>query len=372
MLWKACARPLLFCLAPETAHHLSMSSFSAMASIPAVKPCFQAMTKVAAPELEVSLCDLTFPNPVGLAAGFDKQAQWFDKLASLGFGHVEIGSVTGEGQPGNPTPRMFRLSKDQALINRMGFNNQGALATRHNLEGKKTERFRRHNILGVNIGKTKVVPIDDAADDYRKSFELLFPFADYFAINVSSPNTPGLRQLQGREPLLRLLEAIGRLNRSLSTQAEHDPKPVFLKIAPDLNPSQICDIASIVAASPVNGIIATNTTVSRQGLKTSESKISQIGDGGLSGRPLTESSRQIVSLLYSETKGKVPIIGVGGIFDGEDAWQMICAGASLVQLYTGFIYGGPFTIRRINKFLLEKVKQKKLNSIQDAVGIGNR
>ncbi len=371
MLWKACARPLLFCLAAETAHHFSMKAFSGISAIPLAQSTLQSVFTVSDRRLQVKLCNLTFPNPVGLAAGFDKQAQWFDKLGALGFGHVEIGSVTGQGQPGNPQPRMFRLSKDKALINRMGFNNDGAEAVAGNLASKRTEKFRRNRILGINIGKTKVVPLENAAEDYRHSFELLFPYADYFVINVSSPNTPGLRQLQNREPLLKLLDIIGRLNRSLSTQNDHDPKPVFLKIAPDLNQSELSDIASIVSASSVNGIIATNTTTSRQDLKTPQPTIEQIGNGGLSGRPLTETSRQIVSTLYQATDGKVPIIGVGGIFDGQDAWQMIRAGASLVQIYTGFIYGGPFTVRKINKYLLQKVQQHGLSDIQQAVGSGN-
>lgn len=372
MLWKACARPVLFCLAAENAHHFSMSAFSGISKIPLVRPTFNSLFTVSDPRLHVDLCDLKFPNPVGLAAGFDKQAQWFDQLGSLGFGHVEVGSVTGQGQPGNPQPRMFRLPKDSALINRMGFNNEGAEAVARNLDAKRTEKYRQDRILGINIGKTKIVPLENAPDDYRHSFELLFPYADYFAINVSSPNTPGLRQLQGREPLLKLLEVIGRLNRSLSAQSNHDPKPVFLKIAPDMNQNELNDIATIVSASSVDGIIATNTTISRQDLKTPQATIEQIGQGGLSGRPLTIASRKVVSTLYQATEGKVPIIGVGGIFNGEDAWQMIRAGASLVQLYTGFIYGGPFTVRKINKYLLNKVKQHNLPNIQKAVGSGER
>lgn len=371
MLWKACARPLLFCMDAEKVHHLSMSTFSGFAAIPFVRPTLQSLLTVADPRLQVELCDLTFPNPIGLAAGFDKQAQWFDNLGALGFGHVEIGSVTGQGQPGNPQPRLFRLPKDKALINRMGFNNDGADAIAQNLQGKRTDRFRQSHVLGINIGKTKIVPLDQAADDYRHSFERLYPFADYFVINVSSPNTPGLRQLQDREPLLKLLDVIGRLNRTRSSQNEHDPKPVFLKIAPDMNSSQLVDIASIVSNSPVSGIIATNTTISRQDLKTPQGTIEKIGNGGLSGRPLTLASRQVVSTLYQETSGKVPIIGVGGIFDGEDAWQMIRAGASLVQVYTGFIYGGPLMVRKINKYLLQKVKQHGLTNIQKAVGSGH-
>ena len=371
MLWKACARPLLFCLDAEKAHHFSMSTYSLLSAFPGVRPAVRSLLQVADPRLKVELGNLNFPNPVGLAAGFDKQGQWFDKLGALGFGHVEIGSVTGQGQPGNPRPRMFRLPHDKALINRMGFNNGGADVVSANLNAKRTAAFRKSHILGINIGKTKVVPLDKAADDYRYSFELLYPFADYFVINVSSPNTPGLRQLQDREPLLKLLETIARINRTLSAENEHDPKPVFLKIAPDMNQSQLCDIASIVSGSPVNGIIATNTTISRNDLKTPASRIEEIGAGGLSGKPLTEASRQVVSLLYAETNGSIPIIGVGGIFDGEDAWQMIRAGASLVQVYTGFIYGGPFTIRNINRYLLKKVQLHGLNSIQQATGTGH-
>ena len=368
MIWNFCLRPLLFKLPAESAHHFSMSAYSALEKIKIFNPVFRSLCCVKDPRLNVSICDLSFPNPVGLAAGFDKNAQWFSALGNLGFGHVEVGSITGQGQPGNPKPRMFRLPKDRGLINRMGFNNLGSDVASANLERIGTDHFRKSRVLGINLGKTKIVPLEDAPQDYLKSFGLLFPFADYIAINVSSPNTPGLRGLQDREPLLKLLDAIGQLNDQMSSELGVAAKPVFLKIAPDLNESQLKDIAAIVTSSSAAGIIATNTTISRAGLKTSPQEIEKIGNGGASGRPLTETSRDVVRLLYRETGGRVPIIGVGGVFTGEDAWQMIQAGASLVQLYTGFIYGGPLSIRRINSYLLAKTREHNLESIQQAVG----
>ena len=348
-----------------------MSAFSALHKLKIFNPVFRGLCCVKDPRLQVSIGNLKFPNPVGLAAGFDKNAQWFSALGNLGFGHVEVGSITGQGQPGNPKPRMFRLPKDRGLINRMGFNNLGSETASANLERLGTDHFRKSRVLGINLGKTKVVPLDDAPQDYLKSFRLLFPYADYIAINVSSPNTPGLRELQDREPLLKLLDGIGQLNQQMSDKMGSAPKPVFLKIAPDLNESQLKDIASIVTSSPTDGIIATNTTISRERLKTPEQDITKIGNGGVSGRPLTETSREVVRLLYRETGGTIPIIGVGGVFTGEDAWQMIQAGASLVQLYTGFIYGGPLSIRRINNYLLAKTREHKLETIQQAVGRSN-
>ena len=368
MIWKNCIRPLLFKMPAESAHHFSMSAFATLTKLKIFNPVFRGLCNVNDDRLNVSVCGLQFPNPVGLAAGFDKNAQWFQALGNLGFGHVEVGSITGQGQPGNPQPRMFRLPKDSGLINRMGFNNLGSEVASANLKRLGTDSFRKSHVLGINLGKTKVVPLEEAPEDYLKSFRLLFPFADYIAINVSSPNTPGLRELQDREPLLRLLDSIGQLNSQMSSELGVPEKPVFLKIAPDLNDEQIKDIASIVVSSPASGIIATNTTISRDNLHTSDSEIEAIGNGGLSGRPLTEASRKVVQILYNETKGSVPIIGVGGVFTGEDAWQMIRAGASLVQLYTGFIYGGPLSIRRINNYLLKKTHEHNLDSIQQAVG----
>ncbi len=309
---------------------------------------------------------LTFANPVGLAAGFDKDARWYNELATLGFGHVEVGTITGKPQSGNDKPRLFRLTADNALINRMGFNNQGA-----DLAARRLARSGRRYpevVLGINLGKSKVVPVETASEDYLFSFERLFDYADYFTINVSSPNTPGLRTLQNREPLVELLTAVDRLNRQLAEDHEVRRKPILLKIAPDLTDGQLEDIVSIARETSIDGIIATNTTISREGLKTDESKIAAIGAGGLSGAPVRLRARHVVSSLYRQLDGKIPIVGVGGIFNGDDAWQMILSGASLLQLYTGFIYGGPSVVRDINRYLLAQLQQHGLAKIQMAVG----
>ena len=309
---------------------------------------------------------MSFDNPVGLAAGFDKDAAWFAKLSALGFGHVEVGTITGQAQPGNDQPRLFRLPADNAIINRMGFNNRGADNAARRLANSR--RYRDTDILGINIGKTKVVPVESATEDYLYSFERLFTFADYFTVNVSSPNTPGLRTLQNREPLIELLTSIQAKNVQLANDHEVTKKPILLKIAPDVTDEQLQDIISILKEIQLDGIIATNTTLSRADLQTPAADIEAIGNGGLSGAPLTRRSRQVVSSLYSELRGEIPIIGVGGIMNGEDAWQMIRAGASLVQIYTGFIYGGPGIVRDINLHLQKRMQEHGLSKISDAVG----
>jgi dihydroorotate dehydrogenase len=301
-----------------------------------------------------------------LAAGFDKDGRWFRQLSGCGFSHIEIGTVTGLAQPGNPKPRLFRLPSDQAIINRMGFNNSGANKVAQRLA--QTPKPNSHDILGVNIGKSKVVLLEDAKQDYRFSFERLFAYADYFTVNVSSPNTPGLRELQNRDQLLELLAALVQLNRDLASDHDLPPKPVLLKIAPDLTLHQLDDIISIADEVNIDGVIATNTTISRAGLITPKERIEKIGAGGLSGRPLTQRSREVVAYLYAGLPKAIPIIGVGGIMHGEDAWQMILAGARLVQIYTGFIYGGPGIVRSINRYLVKKLDQHGLTSISQAVG----
>ncbi len=366
MFWKNIARPLLFKLPAEWTHYFSMGSFSGVSLLPALPGLVRKMNAVGDSRLETEVLGLKFPNPVGLAAGFDKDARWFPDLANLGFGHVEVGTLTGRAQDGNPKPRLFRLPHDQAIINRMGFNNGGADAAAKRLAG--ISRSAPDDIVGINIGKTKVVPIEQAVDDYRFSFERLFTFADYFTVNVSSPNTPGLRKLQSREPLMELLQSLQELNGTLAADHEVPTKPILLKIAPDLNEGQLEDIVSIVKETKLDGLIATNTTISRDGLVTDPETIKSIGNGGLSGLPLTQRSRSIVSEAYRLADGAFPIVGVGGIMSGHDAWQMICAGASLVQVYTGFIYGGPTFIRDMNRYLLQKVQQHGLDSIAEAVG----
>ena len=329
---------------------------------------FRWRNRVNEPCLKTKVVGIDFQNPVGLAAGFDKDARWFPQLASLGFSHVEIGTITGEAQPGNPQPRLFRLPADQAIVNRMGFNNSGSDAVARRLA--VTPKANAADILGINIGKTKVVPVEDATQDYLVSFEKLFTYADYFTVNVSSPNTPGLRTLQNREPLIDLLSKLITLNRDLAIDHECSPKPILLKIAPDVTEDQLSDIILILREVELDGVIATNTTIERSGLETSDQVVSAIGNGGLSGAPLTTRSREVVGKLYDQLKGDIPIIGVGGVMHGEDAWQLIRSGAALVQLYTGFIYGGPGTVRQMNRYIAGKLKQHGFQSVAEAVGTG--
>ncbi len=365
MFWQSGLRKLLFTLPAERAHDLSMSSFNVLASGPA-NNLLRRHYSVCDPRLETRLLGLKFQNPVGLAAGFDKDARWFHKLSGLGFGHIEVGTITGKAQPGNPQPRLFRLPQDNAIINRMGFNNGGADAAARRLA--RIHKARPTDILGINIGKTKLVPLESATSDYLFSFERLFAYADYFTINVSSPNTPGLRELQNRGFLVDLLGAILEKNEELAGDHGVRRKPVLVKIAPDLTEEQLQDIVSIVKEVELDGIIATNTTLSRDGLATPTQQVEAIGAGGLSGKPLTVRSREVVAELYHQLGDSIPIIGVGGIMSPEDAWNMILAGASLVQVYSGFVYAGPGFVRDINRFLIRKLDQAGLSSIGQAVG----
>jgi len=343
-----------------------MGAFEKLLALSPISAAFAKRYTVNDPRLSTELFGLSFDNPVGLAAGFDKDAAWFAKLAALGFGHVEVGTITGQAQPGNDQPRLFRLPQDKAIINRMGFNNRGADNAAKRLS--TSTRFRDSDVLGINIGKTKVVPVESATDDYLYSFERLFTYADYFTVNVSSPNTPGLRKLQNREPLIELLTSIQSKNVQLAADHETTKKPILLKIAPDVTDEQLADIVSILKEIKLDGIIATNTTLSRADLKTPSAEVEAIGAGGLSGSPLTRRSRDVVAALYSDLKGEIPIVGVGGIMNGEDAWQMIRAGASLVQIYTGFIYGGPGIVRDINRHLVKRLGESGLENISQAVG----
>ena len=350
------------------AHHTAMNLFARTASAPWMANRLKKKYVVADERLGVDLFGLQFANPVGLAAGFDKHGEWFQQLACLGFGCIEIGTVTGLPQSGNPKPRMFRLPRDKAIINRMGFNSPGCEAVAKSLS--EIQLGKTDCVLGINIGKSKVVPLEDAPAEYQQTFEKLFAYGDYFTVNVSSPNTPGLRELQGKQQLLTILESVAASNRRLSQQLGRAEKPVLLKIAPDLTDQQLDEIVEVARHQQLSGLIATNTTVSRDGLKTLELDVEVAGAGGLSGRPLRVRSREVVAYLYSKLRGEIPIVGVGGISSGEDAWQMICAGANLVQLYTGFIYGGPSIVRDINKFLLERLEQSDSKSISQAVGQG--
>ena len=292
--------------------------------------------------LEKELFGIKFKNPVGLAAGFDKNASMYNDLAHCGFGFIEIGTVTPLGQAGNEKPRLFRLQDDSAIINRMGFNNEGVECVIKNLKKRKTDV-----IIGGNIGKNKVTPNELATNDYVLSFNALFDHVDYFVVNVSSPNTPNLRELQEKEPLTDLLRTLQDLNAEKSQR-----KPILLKIAPDLTNEQLDDIIEIVNEVKLDGVIATNTTISRAGLTTAESRVEEIGAGGLSGKPLRQRSTEVIRYLSEKSNKSFPIIGVGGIHSPEDALEKLNAGADLIQLYTGFIYEGPKLVKRINKAIL--------------------
>ncbi len=296
------------------------------------------------PKLQRELFGLKFPNPVGLAAGFDKDAKLIDELGNLGFGFIEIGTLTPKGQEGNPKPRLFRLPEDQAIINRMGFNNEGVDAAVERLRNRKS-----NVIVGGNIGKNKITPNEEALNDYLYCFKALYDVVDYFVVNVSSPNTPDLRALQEKEPLKQLLLALQEQNHKMPVA-----KPLLLKIAPDLNEAQLNDIIEIAQEAKLSGIIATNTTISREGLHASAQKVAEIGAGGLSGKPLTQRSTEIIRYLRQHLPTSIKLIGVGGIMTAEDAIEKLDAGADLVQLYTGFIYEGPSLIAQINKRLLSR------------------
>jgi len=336
-MYQFLVRPFLFLFDPERAHHFTFGAIRLLHYIPGFGALVRAMYKQQAPQLERKLFGLTFPNPVGLAAGFDKDAKLFGPLSNFGFGFIEIGTLTPKPQPGNPKKRLFRLPLDQALINRMGFNNQGVDAAVKRLK-------KKHQVLiGGNIGKNKITPNVDAIDDYRYCFEALFDHVDYFVVNVSSPNTPNLRALQDKVPLTELLQTLQVDNRQKA-----QPKPLLLKIAPDLTDEQLLDIIDIVAQTQIDGVIATNTTTARDNLKDPN----QAETGGLSGRPLKDRSTEVIRFLATQSNKAFPIIGVGGIHRAEDALEKLEAGADLVQLYTGFIYQGPALIKAINQALL--------------------
>ena len=337
-------RFFLFLFNPEAIHYIIFKMIKIAGMIPGKLWTFRLFFKVKDPRLEREVFGLKFDNPVGLAAGFDKDAKLFDELASFGFGFIEIGTVTPLPQEGNPKPRLFRVKDDRGLINRMGFNNQGIEAAVARLRRRKT-----NIIIGGNIGKNKVTPNDEAVNDYEICFEKFFPYVDYFVVNVSSPNTPGLRDLQEKSPLTALLNRLQELN-----SAKESRKPILLKIAPDLNNEQLDDIIEIVADTKIDGVVATNTTIDRSGLKTEKNKVDSIGNGGLSGKPVRARSTEVIKYLSDKSNRAFPIIGVGGIHSAEDALEKLDAGATLLQVYTGFIYEGPAIVKRINKAILKR------------------
>ena len=341
-MYKFILKPIFFLFDPEKIHHFTFGLLRFLFAIPGVGGIFRSLHTYRHPKLEKEIFGLKFKNPVGLAAGFDKQALIGDKWENLGFGFVELGTVTPRSQVGNPKPRLFRLKEDGALINRMGFNNGGLEI----MVARLKKMQDRSVIIGGNIGKNKDTPNEHAVDDYVKCFDALHAYVDYFVVNVSSPNTPGLRELQDKKPLTKLLRTLMELNEAKKVQ-----RPILLKIAPDLTNGQLDDIIAIVADTGIAGLVATNTTISRKGLVTPSAQIEQIGNGGLSGAPLSRRAIEVVSYINTHSKQSIPIIGVGGIMNPKDAREMMKAGASLVQIYSGFVYGGPGLPKRICKEL---------------------
>ncbi len=337
-MYKTLVRPLLFKFDPEKVHYFTFSLIRKLTKL-GFGGVMKSMGTIEDKRLEREVFGLKFKNPVGLAAGFDKDAKLYKELSNVGFGFIEIGTVTPKPQPGNPKKRLFRLQSDSAIINRMGFNNGGV--------EEAVDRLKSNTgvLVGGNIGKNKVTPNDQAVEDYNICFDALFPYVDYFVVNVSSPNTPGLRELQDKKPLMELLDTLQKKNEQMPSS-----KPILLKIAPDLTDDQLLDIIDIVKETKIAGVIATNTTISREGL-TSENKTEM---GGLSGKPLTSRSTEVIRFLSNNSNKAFPIIGVGGIHTPQDALDKLDAGASLIQLYTGFIYEGPKLIKDINKAILER------------------
>ena len=366
VFYKSIVRPLLFRKEPEASHEMILRLLSRLEFLCGTLEDFY---RVEDDRLIVQIGPLTFPNPVGLAAGFDKNAVAPKTLSAFGFGFMEIGAVTAQAQPGNPKPRLYRLPEDQALINRLGFNNEGAAAIALKLERLRARGAMPGIPLGINIGRTKIVETKDAVADFLSAFEKLFSHGDFFTLNVSSPNTPNLRDLQERTLLKELLAAVQEKNRALATQSKIDPKPVFVKIAPDMEFSQVDEIIEVVEAAKLTGIVATNATATmREGLKSPASR----EPGGLSGRPITRVVTTFISHICRATRGRVPVIGVGGIFNAEDAYDKIKAGASAVQIYTGWVYEGPGVVKRINRGLLKSLERDGLKQISEAVGVESR
>ena len=341
-MYQYLIRPLLFLFDPEKVHLFTVEFLSLAHKIPGVKDLLRNIFTVKDKGLQREILGLSFANPVGLAAGFDKDAVMIDLLEPFGFGSIEIGTITPKPQPGNDKPRLFRLKKDKALINRMGFNNEGVSQAVARLKKRKSKI-----IVGGNIGKNKLTDNDMAIGDYEYTFEALFAVVDYFVVNVSSPNTPNLRDLQDKEPLSKLLNCLQERN-----DEKEKRKPILLKIAPDLSDSQLQEIVEIVLETKIDGIIATNTTISRQGLVTDGQKVEEIGAGGLSGKPLTDRATEVIRFLRQALGQDICIIGVGGIMTGEDAVEKLKAGANLIQIYSGFIYNGPSFVKNINKAIL--------------------
>lgn len=367
MLYRWLLRPLLFLLPAETAHHLAFGGLRIACAIPGITGLLRAILRPRDPALRIEALGLAFDSPIGLAAGFDKNAEGHDALLALGFGFVEVGTLTAQAQPGNPKPRMFRLSADRALINRLGFNNRGAADAQRRLSG----RDRGRGVVGVNVGKTKLVLEEGAIADYEASTERLAPLADYVVVNVSSPNTPGLRDLQAIEKLRPLLTAVQAAIARACPEPSRRP-PLLVKIAPDLGDGDVDAVADLALELGLAGIVATNTTIRREGLRTPSETVQAIGAGGLSGAPLHDRSLEVLRRLRARAGDRLVLISVGGIETAAQAWQRVRAGATLVQLYTGFIYGGPTLPSRMAKELLALARRDGFARVQDAIGIDAR
>jgi dihydroorotate dehydrogenase len=346
-MYRYLIRPLLFLLSPETIHHLLISFLRLVFKIPGILPLVKRCYRVKQKSLETEFLGMHFRNPVGLAAGFDKNACVYKEFHAFGFSFIEVGTVTPLGQSGNEKPRSFRIKKDRGLINRMGFNNHGAKAAAAKLARNRPKGL----ILGGNIGKNTLTPNEKAVDDYEAVFTAIYDGVDYFVVNVSCPNISDLRKLQDQDSLEKILGRIMDLRKEKEIR-----KPVLLKISPDLNNQQLDETLEIVKRLKLDGIVATNTTVSREGLKTSPEEIQAIGNGGMSGAPITARSLEVVRYVHQKSEGKLPIIAVGGIMSVQDALNMLDAGATLIQLYTGFIYEGPGLVRRINRAIAKRKK----------------
>ena len=365
MIYKSIIRPFFFRKDPEESHEMILALLSRLEFL---YGAIEGFYKVEDKRLEVKIDSLTLPNPVGLAGGFDKNALAPKMISAFGFGFIEVGAITAQAQPGNPKPRLYRLPEDEALINRLGFNNEGAEAIAARLERLGARGARPKIPLGMNIGRTKIVETKDATADFLSCFEKLFPQGDFFTLNVSSPNTPNLRELQNKNLLHELLSAVQEKNREMAKRAKIAAKPVFVKIAPDLEFSQVDDIIEVVDRVKLNGIVATNATAfMRDKLKSMHGS----EPGGLSGRPISAMATSFVTHIYQITCGRVPIIGVGGIFTAEDAYEKIKAGANAVQIYTGWVYEGPGAVKRINQGLLRLLERDGLKQIAAAVGQKN-
>ncbi|HXI69349.1 MAG TPA: quinone-dependent dihydroorotate dehydrogenase [Verrucomicrobiae bacterium] len=367
-LYRDWVRPMLFAQDAERAHNSALKMLGLVSRSRIA--CAVLGSICGAPELPVRVFGLKFPNPVGLAAGMDKHAVAVPAWEKLGFGFSELGGVTWHPQPGNPRPRMFRAVADEAIVNRMGFNNSGAEAVAKKLLQWKKRRRWPHHPIGINLGKSKITPLEEAAEDYAGSFHALRGLADFFVINVSSPNTPGLRQLQDKAALDQILAAIQKENAP--QPADPSPQPAILvKVAPDLSFEALDEILELAGPRKIAGIVATNTTIARPETDDAEAQKIYTETGGLSGRPLRHRSTEIIRYLYKQTNGKLPIIGVGGIFDAEDAWEKIAAGASLVQVYTGLVYEGPGIARKIVRGLIQRMEREGVRSLKEVVGSAN-